>query len=119
MQRRFEDRKREDQAKSRDHREIGSERGKPHLFRRVSQRNRRHDVNAQGFGAELNGRGGQGLAATCSPRWLAVNRAEFMPRRNQRIEARHRKIRGSHEDDFHEETLNPLAEGIASPYQHP
>ena len=99
--RRLEDRLGQDQAVGRDHRQIGVERAEPRLLLLVAQRSRRPHLDAQLLGALVHRGLALGLAAARRPRRLAIDRDDLMPRLDQRVEARHRELRRSHEDDPH------------------
>ena len=91
----------QDQAVSGDHRQIGIERGEARLFVGVAQGSRSANFDAERFGAVMDGGPALALAAAGRARRLAIDRDDVMARVDQRVEARHREVRRSHEDDPH------------------
>jgi hypothetical protein len=96
---RLQDRLRQDQPVGRHYRQIGIERPEPCLFVLVAQRPRRPHWNPELLGPLVHRGFALCLAAPRWPRRLAIGRDHLMARLHERVEARHREVRRSHEDD--------------------
>ena len=101
LARRIEHRLRQDQAVSRDHRDIEVERGEFGLRFFALQALRRADGQAMRFGPDMHRALLQFFAALRRARRLRIDARDFVPRGMKRGKRRHRKGRRSHEGDAH------------------
>ena len=99
--RRVEDGLGQDQPIGCDHSEIGVQPAEPRLLSVVPQRLRRPHLDPELLRPLVHRRLPLRLAASRRPRRLRVDRDDVMSRLDQRVEARHREFRRSHEDDAH------------------
>ena len=99
--RRVEHRLRQDQAIGGDNRDIGPMRCKRGLFIGALQADRGVHRNAGGLCRQMHRRWLQLLAPARRARRLRIGRDHLVPGRDQRVQRRHRKFGGSHEDHAH------------------
>jgi hypothetical protein len=97
--RRIEDWLRQDQAISRDHRDIGIELGKCPLFVLVPQRFRAPNLDTELMSTNFNRGRPLALAPPGRARRLGIGRDHLMPGVDQRIQRRYCKFRAAHQDD--------------------
>ncbi len=98
---RVEHRLRQDQPVGDHHPDLGPERGDLRRRLRPLQRRRRPHLEPQRRGPRRHRARPRPLPAPAGPRRPGVDRRHLVPGRDQRLERRHREVRGSHEDEAH------------------
>src|SRR5262245_61567958 len=99
--RRSEDRLRQNQSISSDHRYIRADRGEVSLLLDALQRARTADIQAKLTGSYLDRGWPVALAASRRPWRLGVDGGDVMASPKQRVERRHGKVGAAHENDPH------------------